>query len=119
MPRPALGHPLPGRGIRSEGSIPLCPKPHEGPSMTEKRRALIVANCEYEDPALRPLTAPAQDAEELARVLNDKNIGGFDVKTLLNQRATEVSRTIEEFFVFSDSGPEDLLLFYFSGHGVT
>jgi len=84
--------------------------------MTEKRRALIIASYEYQDPDLRRLVAPAQDAEALARVLQDPAIGGFQVQTLLNERSYKVTQAIEAFF--TDSKLDDLLLLYFSGHGI-
>ena len=54
---------------------------------SEKRLALIIASYEYQDPDLQQLVAPAQDAEALARVLQDPDIGGFEVQTLLNEPA--------------------------------
>ena len=87
--------------------------------MSEKRRALIIANLDYQASTLRRLTSPAEDAKELANVLGDPAIGGFEVETLLNEKSAVVSHTMEEFFVFSNPKPDDLLLLYFSGHGVT
>ena len=84
--------------------------------MDENRSALIVAVSEYQDAGLRQLVAPAQDAEALARVLGDPTIGGFAVKTLLNQPSHQVNREIEVFF--ANRAREDLLLLYFSGHGL-
>ena len=84
--------------------------------MAENRSALIVAVSEYQDAGLRQLVAPAQDAEALARVLGDPAIGGFAVKTLLNQPSHQVNREIEAFF--ANRAKDDLLLLYFSGHGV-
>jgi hypothetical protein len=81
-----------------------------------RRAALIVASYEYQDPGLRGLRAPAHDAEALARVLEDPKIGGFDVRTMLNQPAYVVSEAVEEFF--ADRTPDDLLLSHFSCHGV-
>jgi hypothetical protein len=49
------------------------------------RSALIVANDSYQDPGLRKLRAPAQDARALESVLADPGIGGFDVRVLMNQ----------------------------------
>src|SRR5215475_5646513 len=49
------------------------------------RRALIVASHEYQDPGLRRLRAPAHNAEVLARVLRNSEIGGFDVQALINK----------------------------------
>jgi WD40 repeat protein len=87
--------------------------------MTEKRRALIVANSDYLDIAFRRLSAPVEDARELARVLGSPSIGAFEVETLLNERSSAVNHAIEDFFVFSDPKPDDFLLLYFSGHGIT
>ncbi|MGB7624651.1 MAG: caspase family protein [Terriglobia bacterium] len=84
--------------------------------MAEKKSALIIANFQYEDHVLRQLIAPAQDAEALAEVLGNPGIGGFEVQTLLNQPSYKVSETIEAFF--ADRKRDDLLLLYFSGHGV-
>jgi len=80
------------------------------------RSALIVASDDYQDPGLGRLRAPASDAEALAAVLRDPEIGGFEVRTLLNQPAYEVNEAVEEFF--TDRRPDDLLLLHFSGHGV-
>jgi hypothetical protein len=80
------------------------------------RSALIVASSEYADPGLRRLRAPASDAQALAAVLRDPQIGGFEVRTLLNESAYEVNLAVEEFF--ADRRPDDLLLVHFSCHGV-
>src|SRR6266700_854125 len=80
------------------------------------RSALIVASDAYTDPGLRQLRAPASDARALAAVLRDPGIGGFEVRTLLNEPAHEVSLAVEEFF--ADRRPDDLLVVHFSCHGV-
>ena len=84
--------------------------------MDGKRSALIVANYDYEDPGLQLLRAPARDAEALARVLRDPEIGGFEVRTVLNQPAHVANLAVEEFF--AERRPDDLLVLHFSGHGV-
>ena len=84
--------------------------------MDGTRSALIVASYDYADPGLRRLRAPASDAQALAGVLRDPGIGGFEVRTLLNAPAHEVSLAVEEFF--ADRRPDDLLLVHFSCHGV-
>jgi hypothetical protein len=81
-----------------------------------ERSALIVASDAYTDPGLRRLRAPAKDAQALAAVLRDPQIGGFQVRTLLNRPAHEVNLAVEEFF--ADRRPDDLLLLHFSCHGV-
>lgn len=79
--------------------------------------ALIIANTEYSDPNLAQLSAPSKDAEDFARVLRDKEIAGFDdVKVILNHPESYVRERIDEFF--DSKKTDDLLLLYFSGHGV-
>src|SRR6266571_3534548 len=85
-------------------------------TVDSKRSALIVASYDYADPGLRRLRAPASDAQALAGVLRDPQIGGFEVRTLLNEPAHEVNLSVEEFF--ADRRPDDLLLLHFSCHGV-
>ena len=79
--------------------------------------ALIIGNTEYTDPGLAQLTAPGKDTEDFARVLKDQDIGAFDeVNVLLNQPEPVVRGAIDEFFDLKK--PDDLLVLYFSGHGV-
>lgn len=84
--------------------------------MAERRSALIIANSEYEDAGLQKLAAPTRDAEALQRVLADPELGGFDVETLLNRPAREVNVAVEKFFL--NRKRDDLLLLYYSGHGL-
>jgi formylglycine-generating enzyme required for sulfatase activity len=79
--------------------------------------ALIIANTEYTDPGLAQLSAPGEDAVDLARVLRSPDICGFDdVQVLLNESEPNIRQAIESFL--SDRKPPDLLILYFSGHGV-
>ncbi|GAA3043231.1 caspase family protein [Actinokineospora globicatena] len=80
------------------------------------RLALLVANRTYADPGLRALRAPEHDARELAAVLADPAIGDFAVTTELDLTAGATSEAVEDFF--ADRAHEDLLLLYFSGHGI-
>jgi DNA polymerase III beta subunit len=80
------------------------------------REALIIANETYSDPVLEKLQAPAGDALELSEVLGDPEIGNFVVKTLVDKPSYEVQRAIDEFF--HGRRVDDLLLLYFSGHGI-
>ena len=87
------------------------------PEVTPSRReALIVAADTYEDPKLRALRAPARDAEELARVLGDPEVGDFQVSVSLNEPDHVVRRKLSEFF--RDRGRDDLLLLHVSCHGL-
>jgi formylglycine-generating enzyme required for sulfatase activity len=77
--------------------------------------ALVIANMEYQDPAFARLTAPGWDAEEFAETLRD--LARFDgVQILLNEGEGKIRRSIAHFF--ADRKRDDLLLLYFSGHGV-
>ncbi len=79
--------------------------------------ALIIANTEYDDPGLAQLRAPGKDAEDFARVLNAQGFCAFDdVNLILNQPEHIVRGAIDEFF--DQKRPDDLLVLYFSGHGV-
>jgi len=79
--------------------------------------ALIIGNTEYADPGLAQLTAPGKDADDFARVLRVKDLCGFDdVNILLNQSSNTISEAIDKFF--DRKKPDDLLVLYFSGHGV-
>jgi formylglycine-generating enzyme required for sulfatase activity len=79
--------------------------------------ALVIANTEYQDEGFSKLTAPGRDAEEFARVLKQPDLAAFDdVQVLLNRSEADTRRTIARFF--TNRRPDDLLLLYFSGHGV-
>ena len=84
--------------------------------MSASRSALIVASQRYDDEKLRALRAPARDAEELARVLADESIGGFDVEVSVDEPESSVRRKLERFFQNRDR--DDLLLLHFSCHGI-
>lgn len=84
--------------------------------MTSQRKALIVANDEYEHEGLRNLLAPSADAEALAHVLGDQRIGAFDAQIVRNEYSYVIQAQIEE--LFSESHSDDLLLLHFSGHGL-
>ena len=81
------------------------------------RYALVIGNTQYTDPGLAKLTAPGKDARDFARVLETREICGFDdVQVLLDQPEPVVREAIEGFF--EEKKPDDLLILYFSGHGV-
>ena len=84
--------------------------------MSGQRRALIIANDEYEQEALRNLLAPAADAEALGRVLGDAQIGDFAVQVVRNEPSHLIQAQIEE--LFSEARSDDVLLLHFSGHGL-
>lgn len=79
--------------------------------------ALVIGNSRYTDPKLSQLKTPEADSRELAKVLKAKRLGGFDeVALVLNQTESKTRRSISSFL--ANKGPDDLVLMYFSGHGV-
>lgn len=82
-----------------------------------RRLALLVGNGNYKDSGISRLEKPAVDVRELAQVLRKPEIGGFDdVKPLIDGDLPEVTKAVARFF--RKRRPEDLLLFYYSGHGL-
>jgi probable HAF family extracellular repeat protein len=84
--------------------------------MSGHRKALIIASDEYEQSGLRQLAAPAEDAEALARVLGDPQIGDFSIEIVHNRPAHVIQEQIENLLL--EGRPEDLLLLHFSCHGL-
>lgn len=66
---------------------------------------------------LQPLPAASKDVMALQSVLLNPQIGAFDeAKPLINPTQPDMAREIELWF--QDRQPEDLVLLFFSGHGV-
>ncbi len=79
--------------------------------------ALLIGVSEYE-PGLTPLPAAIRDIEAMRRVLGSPKLGGFDqVKPLLNPNPMEMQIEIQAAFS-SSRNKDDLVLLFFSGHGV-
>jgi hypothetical protein len=91
----------------------LVPAP---PLPSERRLALVVATSTHEHPSYGHLAAPELDARAMTRMLGDPDICGFQVETLVDRPEAEIRRAINE--IFTDRHPDDLVLVYFSGHGV-
>ncbi|AHH99387.1 chaperonin GroEL [Kutzneria albida] len=82
------------------------------------RHALLVATGEYEDTRLSRLRGPEQDVTRLAALLLDPAVGAFDtVEVLRDGTDLEVRRGIEA--LTTNRSREDMVLLYFSCHGVT
>jgi Caspase domain len=82
-----------------------------------RKFALIIGNSQYEDAQLSKLAAPDVDARALAEILETPDIGGFDeVLPVLNEGLASVRKAIARFFDLRHR--DDLLVMYFSGHGV-
>ncbi|MEC4817087.1 MAG: ABC transporter substrate-binding protein [Scytonema sp. PMC 1069.18] len=78
--------------------------------------ALLIGVSEYE-PGLSPLPAAVLDVQALKGVLEHSEMGSFEkVIPLLNPGQQEMAVAIET--LFADRQRDDLILLYFSGHGI-
>ncbi|MEH2421165.1 MAG: caspase family protein [Nostoc sp.] len=78
--------------------------------------ALLIGVSKYES-GLAPLVAANRDVEAMQQVLGDPEIGGFDeVKPLINPERQVMEEAI--FSLFANREKDDLVLLYFSGHGI-
>ncbi|MEO0490643.1 MAG: caspase family protein, partial [Cyanobacteria bacterium J06659_2] len=78
------------------------------------RYALLVGVSEY-GPGYQSLPGTAIDIERLKQVLENPEMGSFTVDQVLNPEPQPLREKIETFF--GGRSREDVLLFYFSGHG--
>ncbi|MDF8264596.1 caspase, EACC1-associated type [Luteipulveratus flavus] len=83
-------------------------------------RALLVGNSQFDlDPDLDTLFGPQKDVARLHGALTDTETGMFDdadVRLEYNLSKDSFRRVLDEFC--SEMAKEDLLLFYYSGHGI-
>lgn len=79
--------------------------------------ALLVGVSDYGS-GLTPLPGAVKDVEALQRVLQHPEISGFDdVKTLINPEPLVMQEAIQTLFT-DNRTKDDLVLFFFSGHGI-
>ncbi|MCC5622528.1 SUMF1/EgtB/PvdO family nonheme iron enzyme [Nostoc sp. CHAB 5715] len=78
-----------------------------------------VSEYDYQDKELKPLLAAVKDVEAMQRVLVNPEMGEFpesNITVLKNPQRQEIEEAIEN--LFNNRQKDDLLLFYFSGHGI-
>ncbi|MDJ0728534.1 MAG: SUMF1/EgtB/PvdO family nonheme iron enzyme [Crocosphaera sp.] len=81
-----------------------------------RKIALLVGVSEYGE-GIENLKAPLNDVAAMKRVLENPNLGNFEVTTLKNPNL--VTMQLEIIKLFKRAKKDDLVLFYFSGHGIT
>jgi len=81
-----------------------------------KKTALLIGVSEYGE-NIPPLSSPLHDVEAMERVLKNPNLGNFtEVEKLLNPNSEAMKIAILN--LFKNAEKDDLLLFFFSGHGM-
>ena len=81
------------------------------------RHALLIGVSEFTDQRLARLNAPTNDVLALRGILKDNSRGSFDnVELSLNEDFLAVRDHLLR--LFHDRAPDDLLLLYYSGHGI-
>ena len=82
--------------------------------------ALLIGVGKYRSAAFANLAAAKPDVNAMQTVLLDPDVGEFaseDVRTLLNPEPQQMREALERLFS-EERKPDDLLVLYFSGHGV-
>lgn len=83
-------------------------------------RALLIGNSVFDaDASLNPLNAPTKDVARLHRALVDPATGLFadeNVRLVVERAADELLDELDGFF--AEAHRDDLLLLYYSGHGL-
>ncbi|MDJ0604581.1 caspase family protein [Microcystis sp. M53602_WE12] len=78
--------------------------------------ALLIGVSEYSE-GLRPISSAILDVEAMRRVLEHPDMGAFDqVKVLPNPDKGSMEKAVED--LFANRQRDDLVLLYFSGHGL-
>ena len=81
-----------------------------------RKVALLIGVSEYGE-GIPSLSAPFNDVEAMKQVLENPEMGGFEVKTLIDPEPILMQKRIKK--LFTNCGKGDLVLLFFSGHGIT
>ncbi len=80
--------------------------------------AILIGVSEYRNDSLNSLPGATKDVEAMQQILQHPDIGGFEqVKVLLNSAPLEIQTEIQDAFS-SSRQKDDLILLFFSGHGI-
>ncbi len=81
-----------------------------------RKVALLIGVSEYGE-GIPSLSAPLNDVAAMKRVLENPNMGGFDeVETLINPDIPAMQKAVQQ--IFDNCHKDDLVLLFFSGHGI-
>jgi hypothetical protein len=84
--------------------------------VADERHALLITSSVYNDSQLQSLATPADDAKLLGGILRQRGVGAFKVRQTTNPVSWRAAQAVEDFFANRDY--DDVLLLYFSGHGL-
>ena len=102
------------REARGQSNTPDT-APNTTPDTTSKTTlrgvALVIGQSKYKH--LTPLPNPAHDADQLEALLNQL---GFETNTVTNRKVRRLRRDID--YLSEDAEEADVVLLYYSGHGV-
>jgi hypothetical protein len=101
---------------------PSRPKPVHPSQVTPKVWALAVGVAAYDPTVIKPLKFTDDDAYRMLNFWKSSGGGSLDdehAQALVDEAATKenIVKTLKE--MFAKAGPNDLVIFYFSGHGLT
>ena len=95
-----------------EGAEPIIPLPELEKG---RRLALLIGNTDYKAERLSKLVPPPNSIYDVADVLMNPDIGGYEeVLTLVNEPAEAIRRAVAQFY--AKKSADDQLLLYFMGH---
>ncbi len=82
-----------------------------------QRRAILIGSSEFpQEPSLHTLRCPKNDVAGLADALTSPDFGLFtDPLSFINEPSHSILRSVNR--IFSQAGPNDQILVYYSGHG--
>ncbi|MCX5056904.1 MULTISPECIES: caspase family protein [unclassified Streptomyces] len=83
-----------------------------------RSRIILFGPAYYEDPKLPNVPVIADNITDLARVLTDAKLGGFSPFHCVSVPSTAGVAQVGDMLVRAAEEAEDLLLFYYSGHGL-
>lgn len=81
-----------------------------------RRLALVIGNSKFEDETINPLSSPHYDLREMTQVLGHPKLGDFEVLTLEDRTVSTLKIQTKNFF--KECNEDDILLLYYSGHGL-
>ncbi len=87
-------------------------KPPEG-----KKYALLIGVGNFKDPSLSQLPGVPIDIKNFANILRDSEYNPYEVVDLLDGDLIETKKAITD--ISTNAEEEDIIFFYYSGHGVT